>query len=147
MLLPKTSNVNIAQIEKDFQIALDLYWHTDITKHTSEFYKQQTEKMWWCVYYTCANLCKKIYKERNVIVQDLDEVIVDSTEYTMRFILGKNRLGRVYLPRSLKSFCFLRCRHIIDDVKRQWYDQNIVPMPQDNYRDIDMEVEENYGCY
>ena len=145
MLLPETSNVNITQIEKDFQIALDLYWHTDITNHTSDFYKQQTENMWWCVYYTCSNLCKKIYKERNVIVQDLDEVIMDSTEYTMRFILGKNRLGRVYLPRSLKSFCFLRCRHVIDDPKRQRYDQNIVQMPQDNYRDIGMEIEDDYG--
>ncbi len=147
MMLPKTSNANIAQIEKDFQIALDLYWHTDITKHSEQFYKQQIEKMWWCVYYACANICKKIYKERHVIVQDLDEVIMDSTAYSMSFITGKNRLGRIYLPRSLKSFCFLRCRHIIDDVKRQWYDKNIIPMPQDNYRDIDMEVEENYGCY
>lgn len=145
MLLPKTSNVDIVQTEKDFQIALDLYWHTDITKHSEQFYKQQIEKMWWCVYYTCANICKKIYKERHVIVQDLDEVIMDSTEYTMRFIIGKNRLGRVYLPHSLKSFCFLRCRHIIDDPKRKRYDQNIVQMPQDNYRDIDMEIEGDYG--
>ena len=144
MLLPKTSNINITQVEKDFQTALDNYWHTDITKHSERFYKQQIEKMWWCVYYTCANLCKKIYKERQVIVQDLDEVIMDSTEYTMRFILGKNRLGRIYLPHSLKSFCFLRCRHVIDDVKRKWYDKNITQMPRDNYRDIDMEIEESY---
>ena len=78
------------------------------------------------------------------IVDDLDEVIMDSTEYTMRFLTGKNKLGRLYIPRNLGTFVFTRCRHVIDDPKRRWYDKNITQMPRDNYRDIDMVIEENY---
>lgn len=139
-MLPKSSNKDIEKVEKDFQEALDAFWHTDINAHTTDFYKQQTDTMWWCVYYTCANLCKSIYKKRHVIVQDIDEVIMDATEYTMRFILGKNKKNRIHLPRSLKSFCFLRCRYIIDNPKRKWYDKNMEQMPEDNYREVDMVI-------
>ena len=48
---------------------------------------------------------------------------------------------------SLGTFVFTRCRHVIDDVKRKWYDQNVVPIPEDNYREVDMEIEDKYGGY
>lgn len=134
--------INIDDNEKQFQNAWDNYWHTDVTKHDEAFYKNCMDTIWLCVYYTCTNLCKKIYKDRAVIVSDLDEVIMDSTEYTMRFLTGQNRGRKLYKPISLKSFCFLRCRHVIDDPKRIWRDQHICQMPQDNYKDIDMEIED-----
>jgi hypothetical protein len=136
--------INIEQNEADFQKAWDDYWHTDTHKHDEAFYKKCMDNMWMCVFYTCTNLCKKIYKDRCVIVSDLDEVILDSTEYTMRFLTGKNRGRKLYKPESLKSFCFLRCRHVIDDPKRIWHDQHICEMPEDNYKDIDMEIEGDY---
>ena len=141
------SDLDLQENERIFAKAIDNYWHTDTTKHSEQFYKEQLETMWWCVYKACTCVCKSIYKSRGTIVDDLDEVIMDSTEYTMRFLTGKNRLGRIYIPRNLGTFVFTRCRHIIDDLKRQWYDKNIVPMPQDNYREIDMEVDDEYGCY
>ena len=138
------SLINIEENEETFQKAWDSYWHTDTSRHTEAFYKECMDTMWMCVFYTCTNLCKKIYKDRCVIVDDLDEVILDSTEYTMRFLTGKNRGRKLYKPESLKSFCFLRCRHVIDDPKRVWRDQNMCQMPEDNYKDIDMEIEGEY---
>ena len=105
------------------------------------------DTIWFCVYKACTCVCKAIYKSRGTIVEDLDEVIMDSTEYTMRFLTGQNRLGRLYIPRNLGTFVFTRCRHVIDDVKRQWYDKNVTQMPEDNYREVDMEIEDEYGCY
>lgn len=140
-LLPKTpSNIDLEENERTFQAAIENYWHTDTTKHSEAFYKEQVDTIWWCVYKACSCICKNIYRQRGVIVDDLDEVIMDSTEYTMRFIFGKNRLRKLYIPRSLGTFCFTRCRHIIDDVKRQWYEQNVIPMPEDLYKDIYMEI-------
>lgn len=138
------SLINIEENEGTFQKAWDSYWHTDTSRHTEAFYKECMDTMWMCVFYTCTNLCKKIYKDRCVIVDDLDEVILDSTEYTMRFLTGKNRGRKLYKPESLKSFCFLRCRHVIDDPKRVWRDQNMCQMPEDNYKDIDMVIEGDY---
>lgn len=133
--------INIEQNEVDFQKAWDNYWHTDTTKHDANYYKKQMDIMWLCVWNTCSNLCKSIYKKRGVIVSDLDEVITDATEYSMRFITGKNRLKRFYRPRLLSSFCFLRCRYIIDSPKRTWYDKNVTSLPRDNYKDIEMDID------
>lgn len=136
--------INVEENESSFQEAWDNYWHTDKTRHSDTFYKQQMDKMWLCVYITCANLCKKIYKERSIIVDDLDDVILDSTEYTMRFLTGKNKGKKLYRPKKLGTFCYLRCRHIIDDPKRIWYDKFVCLMPEDNYKEIDMEIEGDY---
>lgn len=132
-LIPKVpSNLDLEENERVFSKALDNYWHTDTTKHSEKFYKDQLETIWFCVYKACTCICKSIYKQRDVIVEDLDEVVLDATEYTMRFILGKNRLHRLYIPQSLGTFCFLRCRYVIDAPKRQWYDQNVVEWAKDN---------------
>lgn len=139
-----TNLINIDENEKQFQDAWDNYWHTDITKHNDAFYKACMDTMWMCVYYTCTNLCKKIYRDRSVIVPDLDEVILDSTEYSMRFITGNNKGHKSYRPEKLKAFCYFRCRHIIDDPKRIWRDKHIVQMPEDNYKDMEMEIEGEY---
>lgn len=135
--------VNIEDNELLFQQSWDNYWHTDTTKHDELYYKEQMDNMWFCVWKACSNLCRAIYKERDVIVDDLDEVVMDATEYSMRFITGNNRLKRFYRPDKLSSFCFLRCRYIIDAPRRVWYDQNVMDMPQDNYRETDMEIEDS----
>ena len=126
MDLVSNNNIDITKNEADFQIAFDNYWHTDTTKHNEAYYKKQYDIMWMCVFYACANLCKKIYRERNVIVDDLDEVITDAAEYTMRFITGKNKGRKLYRPQNLGTFCYLRCRYIIDSPIRQWEDENIL---------------------
>ena len=87
------SDLDLSENERLFAKAIDNYWHTDITKHSEQFYKEQMDTIWWCVYKACTCVCKSIYKSRGTIVDDLDEVIMDSTEYTMRFLTGKNRLG------------------------------------------------------
>lgn len=134
--------VNIDDNEQLFQQAFDNYWHTDITKHDEKYYKLQMDNMWLCVWKACSNLCRSIYMKRDVFVDDLDEVIMDATEYSMRFITGKNRLRKLYRPAKLSSFCFSRCRYIIDAPKRIWYDNNISEMPLDSYKDIEMEIED-----
>lgn len=136
--------INIEENESNFQNAWDNYWHTDTSKHSDVFYKQQMDTMWFCVYKACNNMCRKIYKDRGVIVDDLDEVILDSAEYTMRFLTGKNRLKKMYRPENLGRFCFLRCRHVIDNPIRIWYDQFVCLMPEDNYKEINMEIEGDY---
>ena len=147
LIPPVPSDLDLSENEKIFAQAIDNYWHTDITKHSEQFYKENMDTIWMCVYKACTCVCKAIYKSRGTIVEDLDEVIMDSTEYTMRFLTGKNRLGRLYIPRNLGTFVFTRCRHVIDDVKRQWYDKNVTQMPEDNYREVGMEIEDEYGCY
>ncbi len=134
--------VNIDDNEQLFQQSWENFWHTDTTKHDEKYYKQQMDNMWLCVWKACSNLCRSIYKQRDVFVSDLDEVIMDATEYSMRFITGKNRLRKLYRPAKLSSFCYLRCIYIIDSPKRIWYDKNISEMPLDYYKDIEMEIED-----
>lgn len=141
------SIIDIEQNEKDFQEAFDNYWHTDTTKHDEKYYKQQIDKMWLCIYYACSNICKNIYRQRNIIIDDLEDVIMDAAEYCMTFILGKNRLHKLHRPEKLSSYCFLRCRYIIDSPKRQWEDKNVLRWALDekgNYIDI-IEGENNYA--
>lgn len=130
------NNIDINQNEIDFQTAYDKYWHQETTEVGK---KQQWDRMWFCVYYACLNLCKKIYKQRNIIVEDelLYDNATDSTAYVMKFIKKGVR------PLKLSSYCFLRCRKFIDDPKVIWYDKNITQMPEDKYKDIDMEIEYN----
>ena len=106
LIPPVPSDLDLSENEKIFSQAIDNYWHTDITRHSEQFYKEQMDTIWFCVYKACTCVCKAIYKSRGTIVEDLDEVIMDSTEYTMRFLTGKNRLGRLYIPRNLGTFVF-----------------------------------------
>ena len=127
------NDIDVNQNEIDFQNAYEKYWHQETTEVGK---KQQWDRMWFCVYYACLNLCKKIYKQRNVIVQDevLYDNATDSTAYVMKFIKEGRR------PLKLSSYCFLRCRKFIDDPKTVWYDTHITQMPEDNYKEIDMEI-------
>lgn len=130
------NNIDINQNEIDFQTAYDKYWHQETTEVGK---KQQWDRMWFCVYYACLNLCKKIYKQRNIIVEDelLYDNATDSTAYVMKFIKKGVR------PEKLSSYCYLRCRRYIDDPKAVWYDKNMKQMAQDKYKDTEMEIEDN----
>lgn len=140
-LIPEVpSDLDIAENEKVFQQALSNYWHTDTSKHSEKYYKDQMETIWFCVYNACTCICKSIYKQRNVIVEDLDEVVLDATEYVMRFLLGENKHHKLYMPLNLGTFCFLRCRYIIDAPKRQWQDQHVMEWYKDekgNYLELE----------
>lgn len=130
------NDIDIEQNESDFQTAYDKYWHEETTELGR---KKQWDKMWMCVHYACLNLCKKIYKSRNVIVEDeiLYNNVTDSTAYVMKFVKEGRR------PQKLSSYCFLRCRKFIDDPKTVWHDTHIFPILEDKYKDIDMEIAEN----
>lgn len=132
-LIPEVpSNVDIKENERIFQQALDNYWHTDTTKHSDKYYSDQLETIWLCVYTACTCICKSIYKQRGVIVEDLDEVVMDATEYTMRFLLGENKGHKLYVPKKLGTFCFLRCRYVIDAPKRKWEDTHVMEWLKDD---------------
>lgn len=114
------------QNEKDFQKA----WE-----------EHDVDKMWWCIYITCLNIAKSIYKSRGVTVPDevLLERAVDGAGYCMKFILGKN-----VRPERLSSYCYLRVRRFIDEPKTVWYDMNVVQFPEDKYKEgKDMEMSNN----
>ena len=57
--------------------------------------------------------------------------------YVMKFI------NKGVHPDKLSSYCYLRVRRFIDGPKKVWEDQHIMQMPQDNYRDIEMELTDN----
>lgn len=101
--------------------------------------KASYEKMWFSIQYACGNIAKSIYTKRNVIIpdEDLEEIILDSTMYVMKFI------NKGIHPDKLSSYCYLRVRRFIDEPKKVWEDQNIVQMPQDRYKDTDMEIMDN----
>lgn len=104
--------------------------------------KDAYDTIWMSVQFACSNIAKSIYTKRNVTIpdEDLEEIILDSTMYVMKFINKDVR------PNKLSSYCYLRVRRFIDDPKKVWYDQNVTQMPQDNYKDIDMEIEDNYNA-
>lgn len=104
--------------------------------------KDAYDTIWMSVQFACSNIAKSIYTKRNVTIpdEDLEEIVLDSTMYVMKFINKDVR------PNKLSSYCYLRVRRFIDDPKKVWYDQNITQMPQDNYKDIDMEIEDNYNA-
>lgn len=119
------------QNEANFQEAYDC-WNKNKDKASYD-------KMWFNVQFACENIAKSIYTKRNIIVpdEDLEEVILDSTMYVMKFI------NKGVRPDKLSSYCYLRVRRFIDEPKKVWYDQNMTQMPQDRYRDTEMEITDN----
>lgn len=101
--------------------------------------KASYDKMWFSVQFACGNIAKSIYTKRNIIVpdEDLEEIILDSTMYVMKFI------NKGVRPDKLSSYCYLRVLRFIDEPKKVWYDQNMTQMPRDRYRDTDIEIESN----
>ena len=98
--------------------------------------KASYDKMWFSVQFACGNIAKSIYTKRNIIVpdEDLEEIILDSTMYVMKFI------NNGVHPNKLSSYCYLRVLRTIQAPKKVWEDKNIVQMPRDNYKDIDMVI-------
>jgi hypothetical protein len=98
--------------------------------------KASYDKMWFSVQFACGNIAKSIYTKRNIIVpdEDLEEIILDSTMYVMKFI------NNGVHPYKLSSYCYLRVLRTIQAPKKVWEDKNIVQMPRDNYKDIDMVI-------
>lgn len=124
-----TLQVDKKQNEKDFQKA----WED-----------HNVDKMWWCVYNTCLNIAKSIYKSRGVIVPNevLLEKAVDGASYCLKFILEKN-----VRPEKLSSYCYLRVLRFIQDPKEVWYEKNVTQFPEDKYKegkDMEFTEEESY---
>lgn len=124
-----TLQVDKKQNEKDFQKA----WE-----------EHNVDKMWWCVYNTCLNIAKSIYKSRGVIVPNevLLEKAVDGTSYCLKFILEKN-----VRPEKLSSYCYFRVLKFIQDPKDVWYEMNVTQFPEDKCKegkDMEFTDEENY---
>lgn len=124
-----TLQVDKKQNEEDFQKA----WE-----------EHNVDKMWWCVYNTCLNIAKSIYKSRGVIVPNevLLEKAVDGASYCLKFILEKN-----VRPEKLSSYCYLRVLRFIQDPKEVWYEMNVTQFPEDKYKegkDMEFTDEENY---
>ena len=124
-----TLQVDKKQNEKDFQKA----WED-----------HNVDKMWWCVYNTCLNIAKSIYKSRGVIVPNevLLEKAVDGASYCLKFILEKN-----VRPEKLSSYCYFRVLKFVQDPKDVWYEMNVTQFPEDNYKegkDMEFTDEENY---
>lgn len=124
-----TLQVDKKQNEEDFQKA----WE-----------EHNVDKMWWCVYNTCLNIAKSIYKSRGVIVPNevLLEKAVDGASYCLKFILEKN-----VRPEKLSSYCYFRVLKFIQDPKDVWYEMNVTQFPEDNYKegkDMEFTDEENY---
>lgn len=90
----------------------------DKNENESNFQKaydeKDIEKMWMSIFYACSNICKSIYRRRNVIIPDdeLYEKIIDSTAYCMKFVLNRG-----VRPEKLSSYCYLRCLRFINDKK------------------------------
>ena len=99
--------------------------------------KASYDKMWFSIQFACENIAKSIYTKRNIIVpdEDLEEIILDSTMYVMKFI------NKGVHPNKLSSYCYLRVLRTIQAPKKVWEDQNIVQMPRDNYKEnVDIEI-------
>lgn len=83
-------------------------------KFQKAYDEKDTDGMWFSVFAACSNICKSIYRRRNVIIPDdeLYEKITDSTAYCMKFILNRG-----VRPEKLSSYCYLRCLRFINDKK------------------------------
>lgn len=104
------------------------------------------DQMWFCVWKTCHNIAKSIYKQRNIIVTDnkLLDITTDACCYCMSFILGYNKkYPNGIRPNKLSSYCYFRVLKMIQDPKDVWYEKNVLPILEDKYKDIDMEIAEN----
>lgn len=138
---PNVSNKYIMTSEQNearFQTAYD-EWNKAKENHDPDGAKDAYETIWFSIQFACGNIAKSIYTKRNVIVpdEDLEEIILDSTMYVMKFI------NKGIHPDKLSSYCYLRVLRTIQAPKKVWEDQNIVQMPRDNYRDVEMEIAEN----
>lgn len=122
--------------EARFQTSYD-EWNRAKDNNDPESAKDAYNTIWFSVQFACGNIAKSIYAKRNVIIpnEDLEEIVLDSTLYVMKFI------NKGVRPDKLSSYCYLRVRRFIDNPKKIWYDKNIVQMPQDNFKDIEMEIE------
>ena len=126
------------QNEARFQEAYDS-WSLAKENNDLKGIKDAYDIIWFSIQFACGNIAKSIYTKRNVIIsdEDLEEIILDSTMYVMKFI------NKGVRPDKLSSYCYLRVRRFVDEPKKVWYDQHIMQMPRDNYKDIDMEIESN----
>ena len=126
------------QNEARFQEAYDC-WSLAKENNDQKGIKDAYDIIWFSIQFACENIAKSIYTKRNVIIsdEDLEEIILDSTMYVMKFI------NKGVHPDKLSSYCYLRVRRFVDEPKKVWHDQHIIQMPQDNYRDIDMEITDN----
>ena len=127
------------QNEARFQNAYDS-WSLAKENNDQKGIKDAYDIIWFSIQFACENIAKSIYTKRNVIIsdEDLEEIILDSTMYVMKFI------NKGIRPDKLSSYCYLRVRRFVDEPKKVWYDQHIMQMPRDNYKDnIDMEIAEN----
>ena len=140
---PNVSNKYIMTSEQNearFQTAYN-EWNKAKENHDPDGAKDAYETIWFSIQFACGNIAKSIYTKRNVIVpdEDLEEIILDSTMYVMKFI------NKGIHPDKLSSYCYLRVLRTIQAPKKVWEDQNIFQMPRDNYKDVDMEIEDDYG--
>lgn len=121
--------------EASFQSNYDLWKETQNKHYWNE--------IWMSVYIACLNICKKIYKSRHVIIEDEELVAkaTDSAAYVMKFI------NKGVRPEKLSSYCYFRCLRSIQSPKDVWYEKNVTQMPEDNYREIDMEIEDEQILY
>ena len=126
------------QNEARFQDAYNC-WSLAKENNDQKGIKDAYDIIWFSVQFACGNIAKSIYTKRNIIVpdEDLEEIILDSTMYVMKFI------NKGVHPDKLSSYCYLRVRRFIDEPKKVWYDQNMTQMPRDRYRDTDMEIVED----
>ena len=126
------------QNEARFQDAYNC-WSLAKENHDQKGIKDAYDIIWFSIQFACENIAKSIYTKRNVIIsdEDLEEIILDSTMYVMKFI------NKGVRPDKLSSYCYLRVRRFIDEPKKIWEDQHIIQMPQDNYKDIEMEIMDN----
>lgn len=131
---PGLSNKYKMTSEQNEAIFQEAYNDWNINKDKASY-----DKMWFSVQFACENIAKSIYTKRNIIIpdEDLEEIILDSTMYVMKFI------NKGVRPDKLSSYCYLRVRRFIDEPRKIWEDQHIVQMPKDNYRDTEMEIAEN----
>ena len=135
---PDVSNKYIMTSEQNearFQSAYDC-WSLAKENNDPKGVKDAYDIIWFSIQFACSNIAKSIYTKRNVTVpdEDLEEIILDSTMYVMKFI------NKGVRPDKLSSYCYLRVRRFIDEPKKVWYDQNMTQMPQDHYKDKDMEI-------
>ena len=126
------------QNEARFQDAYNC-WSLAKENNDQKGIKDAYDIIWFSIQFACENIAKSIYTKRNVIIsdEDLEEIILDSTMYVMKFI------NKGVRPDKLSSYCYLRVLRFINEPKKIWYDQHIIQMPQDNYKEnVDMEIED-----
>ena len=115
------------QNEIRFQTAYD-EWNRAKENCDTECARDAYDTIWFSIQFACGNIAKSIYTKRNIIVsnEDLEEVILDSTIYVMKFI------NKGIRPYKLSSYCYLRVRRFIDNPKKIWEEQNITQFPVDS---------------